>query len=104
MFRPRPPIRHLDTFGLWTEAVTLAPGHPLRGNRCLLCHVPIGGNVARFVSIIVTDKSGCVCGQVPTITQLICASHPGPDTGALIDAALELSTAAHPRGDHECRG
>lgn len=98
------PIKPLDTFAVWTQPVTLAPGHPLRGSACLLCHAPIAGRPARFTSIIVATTPGCTCGQVPTITQLICAHHELPDGGALIDAAVELSVAAHPDGEHQCKG
>lgn len=101
---PYEPIRLRDSFVLWTQPVILASGHPLRRNGCLLCGLMIGGRTARFITVIVADHAGCMCGQVPTITQLACAEHQLPANKRVIAAALRLATIAHPEGDHTCSG
>lgn len=98
------PLRVKDTIGMWSQPVTLTLGHPLRGNTCLFCDNLIGGQECRFALLIVADLADCDCGQVPTVTQLVCASHGTPTASEIARAVLRYSVRAHPNGAHTCRG
>ena len=100
----RRPVQPLDSFRMITDRITLADGHPLRGSKCLLCGCVIGGRVARFVSLIVCDYASCTCGQVPTITQLVCGEHWPLEVEVVIEAAVALQSREHPIGPHSCTG
>jgi len=94
------PIRVMDSFIMFSEPATLAGGHPLRSNRCLLCAAMIGGQGCRFVSVVIADNPECTCGQIPTVTQLICVDHGAPEWEANVPAVVKLSLAAHDGHGH----
>lgn len=58
-----------------SEPMALAAGHPLRGQRCLLCGSLIGGRDCRLATLIDLRGGGCSCGAIDTITMLICSEH-----------------------------
>jgi hypothetical protein len=97
-------IRVNDTIAMWSALTSLALGHPLRSNRCLLCGCMIGGGPCRFACLVVADLPDCNCGQVPTVTQLICGDHKTPTANDIARAVIRLSVTAHPEGAHTCRG
>lgn len=97
-------IRDRDSFAMWSAPITLAPGHQLRGNRCMRCAATIGGLAARVVTVVVMTGSNCRCGQIPTVTLLRCADHGGLSSANLIDEAQVYADATHPEGGAECNG
>jgi hypothetical protein len=74
-------VERIDHIGLTdvieqvSEPFTLAPGHPLRGQRCLLCAALIGGQPCRLAALTDLRGGGCDCGAIDTITMLICGDH-----------------------------
>lgn len=89
------PIGEDDVIVLETEPVTLAPGHPLRGQRCLVCGGLIGGLVHRTITVLDFRLPGCSCGQVAALTFLVCGLHPMPADHDLHLLAIRRYGAHH---------
>lgn len=87
--RPDEPIQPNDLIeGVGLPGI-LAPGHPLRRSRCLLCASLIGGREMRIYTIVVFNGHNCICGSIPTISYALCADH-GTDPGTVLPTlALE---------------
>lgn len=58
-----------------SEPFTLAPGHPLRGARCVICSTLIGGMLCRIATLTDLRGGGCSCGAIDTITMALCNDH-----------------------------
>lgn len=58
-----------------SEPFTLAPGHPLRGARCVICSTLIGGMPLRIATLTDLRGGGCSCGAIDTITMALCNDH-----------------------------
>jgi hypothetical protein len=74
--------------------VTLAAGHQLRGQRCVVCATLIGGQLARIVTVIDTRPHACSCGAVNTITMMMCDAH-GDGAGIDLFGLLSARWALH---------
>lgn len=74
--RPLPDAIGLDdVIEQVSEPFVLAPGHPLRGARCVICSTLIGGMPARTATITDMRGGGCSCGAIDTITMVLCNDH-----------------------------
>lgn len=82
------PISVRDVTDMVTEPATLESGHPLRGLRCLLCGMMIGGRPFTAVTVVDWRQAGCSCGSVPTVTYLTCADHRVQPDGSWIAHAI----------------
>ena len=69
------PIAASDVIEQVSEPIQLAPGHPLRGQRCVLCSTLIGGQLCRLASVTDLRGGGCSCGAIDTITMVLCNDH-----------------------------
>jgi hypothetical protein len=78
-------VRLADVIEEVSVPVRLTPGHPLRGQRCLLCGQLVGGRECRLATLIDLRHGGCSCGAISTITMLICADHDGLDSVDWLD-------------------
>lgn len=95
------PIETGETFITFTDPLILAPGHPLRGERCVLCAELVGGRPVSFIQTIVADEAACVCGQIPGTSRLICGHHGDPIAEQVVKASMLALLTAHPRGGHK---
>jgi hypothetical protein len=97
-------VRESDSIAMWSAVTTLAGGHPLRRNKCMFCGMLIGGRECRFVVLVCAVDPHCPCGQVPTVTQLVCADHGEPTSRQVAYAAIRMAETAHPSGLPACTG
>lgn len=69
------PVKVNDVIEEVSTLMLLAPGHPLRGQRCVLCAAAIGGQFCRLATLVDLRAGACTCGAISTITMLICDAH-----------------------------
>jgi hypothetical protein len=75
---------------------TLAPGHPLRRMRCLICAMMVGGREVRSAVVIDYRHDGCRCGSVPAVAYLICSEHESEPDLNIGDPAIARYHQHHP--------
>lgn len=73
--RQEPALAETEVLECIGQPMQLAAGHPLRGNRCLICAAMIGSLPVRTVTLIDARRKNCSCGAVATLTYLVCAGH-----------------------------
>lgn len=71
-----------------SSVFTLAPGHPLRRQRCLICAEMVGARPVKAAVTIDFRSRGCRCGSVPSVAFLICADHDAGGDLNIADPAL----------------
>jgi hypothetical protein len=95
---PKPitsPVALDDVVEQLGEAITMAPGHPLRRVRCLACAMMIGGRPFRTYTIIDFRHDACACGAIACATYFVCAEHGTSDNGTLMVLALARGRHIH---------
>ena len=97
------PVKIGDAFQLWTAPQVFAEGHPLRRSRCIKCGMVAGGRRVCIVALVLCDPPECVCGQITTLTQVICADHEEMTGAEAVEAFTELTLRVHPRNGEPCR-
>lgn len=69
------------------DPFTLAPGHPMRGAHCLVCHLVIGGALATVIGVGTLGGRACDCSAVYSELFLLHAVHM-PMMPAQLEAAI----------------
>lgn len=90
------PVAYGEPMLQFSDPLTFEPGHPLRGTHCVLCGSMIGGRAFRFVQLVMCFEAACQCGQLPTISRVICIDHGEPDAVKVVPAILDFVHNAHP--------
>lgn len=89
---------HLNNWvELWTIPTVLAPGHPLRGERCGICGMLIGGRPIRIVTITGLEMSEAHAPGLICHAAAICAEHEPDGHGTVANQIVAAATEWHRR-------